>query len=354
MSDDRRDIGHAPGETAARVLAPATILVLDDAPTSTTLPDAPNVGALERRLARLEGTESALVLSSGMAAISCTLLALLRPGDHLVASNWLSNSTRHFFQTELPSVGVEVSFVDPTSARGWRRAMRKNTRVIFLESLVDATTRVVDMKPVAMLALEIGVALVVDATATTPINFRAREHGADVIIHAATAYLSGDGDVSGGVVAGADAVVDEVRAKMQQWGQTPSPFALWLLARGLRSLDVRMQRHNESAMRIARWAEQHASITAVQYPGLASHPDHTVAASLFDAFSGVLILVLAGGAPSAHHLVHGVQLFTPSAAVGGMQSRIHIFDDGVNSGVRLSIGLEDVGDLIADLTQALT
>lgn len=353
MSDNRRDGEHPQGEDAVRVLATATVLLHDDASASTGPPDAPDVGALERRLARLEGTDAAVVLASGMAAISCTLLALLRPGDHLVASDWLSTSTRQFFQAELPSVGVEVTFVDPASARGWRREMRKNTRVIFLESLVDATTRVADMKPVAMLALEVGVALVVDATAVSPINFRAREHGADVIIHSASAYLSGDRAVSAGIVAGADAVVEEVRAKMQHWGQTPSPFALWLLARGLRSLDVRMQRHNSNAVRVAHWAEQQASIRTVLYPGLASHPDHAIAASLFDAFAGVLTISLVGGAASATRLLDRVRLFTQSAGGGGMQSLIHAVDDGVHGVVRLGIGLEDADDLIADLAQAL-
>jgi len=353
LSDNRREVLHPEGEDAVRVLSPATMLLHDEASASASLPDAPNVGALERRLARLEGTDAALVLASGMGAISCTLLALLRPGDHLVASDWLSSGTRQFFQTELPNVGVEVTFVDPTSARGWRRAMRKNTRVIFLESLVHATTRVVDMKPVAMLALEVGVALVVDATAASPINFRGREHGADVIIHSATAYLSGDRELRAGVVAGADAVVEEVRAKMQHWGQTPSPFALWLLERGLRSLDVRMQRHNHNAARIAQWAEQQTHISAVQYPGLASHPDHAIAASLFDACGGVLTITLVGGAASAKRLLSRAQLFIQSVGVGGMQSLMYVPDDGVQGVVRLSVGLEDADDLIADLTQAL-
>ncbi len=329
-------------------------MVLHDVgPSMPSLPDAPNIGAIERQLARLEGTEAALVLSSGMAAISCTVLALLRPGDHLVASDWLGNRTRQFFQTELPSVGIEVTFVDPTSTRGWRRTMRGNTRVIFLESPVHPTTRVVDIKPVAMLALEFGVALVVDASSASPINFRASAHGADVIIHSASTYLSGHRDVTVGVVAGADAVVDEVRTKMLRWGQTPDPFALWLLERGVRSLDVRVQRQNQSALRIAQWAEQQERISVVHYPGLASHPDHTIAASLLDGFGGLLAITLAGGDAAAISLAQKVQLFTQSTETGGMDSLVHLSSADTNGVIHLSIGLEDADDLIADLTQAL-
>ncbi len=329
------------------------MLLHDIGPTTISLPDAPNISAIERRLARLEGTEAALVLSSGMAAISCTLLALLRPGDHLVASDWLGHSTRQFFQTELSRVGIDVTFVDPTSTRGWRRAMRGNTRVIFLESPVHPTTRVVDMKPVAMLALELGVALVVDATSASPINFRASEYGADVIIHSASTYLSGHRDVTLGIVAGADAVVDEVRAKMLREGQTPDPFALWLLERGVRSLDVRVQRQNQNALRVAQWAEHQERISAVHYPGLASHPDHTIAASLFDGFGGLLAITLAGGAASAISLVQRVQLFTLSTETGGMDSLVHLPSADTNGVIHLSIGLEAADDLIADLAQAL-
>ena len=330
--------------------------------------NAPTSEVLHRRLAALEGTESALVLASGMAATACTMLALLRAGDHLVASEWLYGGTRRFLEKELPMMGVEVSFIDPTETRAWRRAMRRNTRVLFLESPVNPTTRVVDLRPARTLAQEQGVALVVDSTFATPINCRPAEHGADVVIHSATKFLNGHHDVLAGVVCGAEAVVEEVRAKMAIWGPAPDPFAIWLLERGLKTLDVRVERQNASALRIAEWAAQQSAIAAVHYPGLPSHPDHALATELLSGFGGILAIALAGGAEAAARFVSRLSVFTHATSLGGVESLAseprttshrHLTATqraamGVPDGfVRLSVGLESVDDLIADLAQAL-
>ena len=330
--------------------------------------NTPNASILHRRLAALEGTEAALVLSSGMGATACTMLALLRAGDHMVASHWLYGGTQKFLEQELPAMGIEVTFVDPTETRAWRRAVKRNTRVLFLESPVNPTTRLVDLRPARMMAQEQGIALVVDSTFASPINWRPVEHGADVVIHSATKFLNGHHDVLAGVVCGSEAVVEEVRAKMTTWGQAPDPFALWLFERGLKTLDVRVQRQNASALRIAQWATKHPSISAVHYPGLPSHPDHAIASATMQGYGGMLAIELRGGGEAASRCISRLQLFANAASLGGVDSLVseprftsHRSQTpeqraaiGVPDGfVRLSVGLEDVDDLILDLAHAL-
>ncbi|MEP6832266.1 MAG: aminotransferase class I/II-fold pyridoxal phosphate-dependent enzyme [Gemmatimonas sp.] len=329
--------------------------------------NTPNAYVLQQRLALLEGSEAALVLSSGMGATACTMMALLRPGDHLLASTWLYGGSRQLFERELVSQGIEVTFVDPTETRGWRRSVRHNTRVLFLESPVNPTTRVLDLRPVSALARELGLALVVDSTFASPINFRALEHGADVVIHSATKYLNGHHDVLAGVVCGSASVIEEVRNKMIVWGQAADPFAAWLLERGLKTLDVRVRRQNESAMRVAQWAAEFPAFARVHYPGLRSHPDHDVAKETLDGFGGMMAVELARGADATQGMLEKLQLFLHAPSLGGVESLVseprytsheHLSSDeraaiGIPDGfLRLSIGLEDPADLIADLAQA--
>ena len=217
--------------------------------------NTPNAEVVQRRMAALEKAEASVVLSSGMGATACALLALLRPGDHVVASSWIYGGTRALLEQEFASLGIEVSLVDPLETRVWRQATRKQTRVIFLETPVNPTCRVVDLEAVSVVTKQSGIALVVDATFASPINFRPLEHGADVSIHSATKYLNGHHDVLGGVVSGTAAYIEEVRRKMMVWGQAPDPFACWMLERGLKTLDVRVARQNENALRIAQWCE---------------------------------------------------------------------------------------------------
>lgn len=334
----------------------------------TRYANTPNALVVQHRIAMLEGAEASLVLSSGMGATSCTMLSLLRPGDHLVTSNWIYGGTRKLFDQELPAMGVTVTSVDPTESRGWRRAITKQTRVIFLESPVNPTTRVLDLRPLTALAKEHGLALVIDATFASPINFRPLEHGADVVIHSATKYLNGHHDILAGVVSGTESMVDEVRQKMMVWGQAPDPFALWLLERGLKTLDVRVRRQNESAMRIAEWAETHPAIARVHYPGLASHPDHALARETLDGFGGMMAIELRDGGDATPRVLERLRLITHAPSLGGVDSLVseprytshaHMTPAaraaiGIPDGfLRLSIGLEDADDLIADLAGAL-
>ena len=331
--------------------------------------NVPNAEAVQRRLALLEGAEAALVLGSGMGATACALIALLRPGDHLLCSHWIYGGTHRLVTQEFATLGIDVTLVDPTETRGWRRRLRKETRALFLESPVNPTCRVLDLAPVSHIAKEEGLALVVDSTFASPINFRPIEHGADVVIHSATKYLNGHHDVLGGAVLGTASYVEEVRQKMIIWGQAPDPFACWLLERGLKTLDVRIKRHNENAMQVAEWCASRKEFKRVHYSGLAAHPDHAIAAQQMDGFGGMMAVELAGGAKAADKMLKRLTLFRHAPSLGGVDSLVseprhtshsHLTSAeraklGVPDGfLRLSIGIEDADDLIADLSQAVS
>ena len=330
--------------------------------------NAPNAEVVQRKLAALERAEAAVLLSSGMGATACALIALLRPGDHLLACRDIYGGTVRLLTEEFTSLGIDVTLVDPFEPRGWRKRLRKETRAVFIESPVNPTCRVLDLRPLSYLTHESGLALVVDSTFASPVNLRPLEHGADVVIHSATKYLNGHNDVMGGVVLGTASYVEEVRQKMIMWGQAPDPFACWLLERGLKTLDVRVRRQNENAMRIATWLEGRKEVRAVRYPGLASHPDHEVAADQMDGYGGMVALELAGGGKAADRFVRKLRLVRHAPSLGGVDSLVseprftshaHLSAEaraksGIPDGfLRLSVGIEDADDLIADIEHAL-
>jgi cystathionine beta-lyase/cystathionine gamma-synthase len=330
--------------------------------------NTPNAEVVQRRLAMLEGADAGVVLASGMGATACALLALLRPGDHLVASNLLYGGTHRLLSQEFAALGIGVTLVDPFETRAWRRRLRKETRAIFLETPVNPTCRIVDLRPVSYLTHELGLALVVDSTFASPVNFRPIEHGADVVIHSATKYLNGHHDVLGGAVLGTETYVEEVRDKMTLWGQAPDPFACWLLERGLKTLDVRVRRQNANAQRIAEWAADRPAVKRVHYPGLASHPDHEIARAQMDGFGGMLAVELSGGAKAVERFVGKLRVWRHAPSLGGVDSLVSVprrtshahlsAEERSRAGisdtfVRLSVGIEDADDLIADLEQAL-
>ena len=330
--------------------------------------NAPNAETVQRRLAMLEGAEAALLLSSGMGATACALLALLRPGDHLLSSTAVYGGTHRLLQQELAPLGIDVTFVNPFETRGWRKRMRRETRVIFVESPVNPTCRVVDLRPISHIAKETGVALVVDSTFASPVNLRPIEWGADVVVQSATKFLNGHHDVLAGAVMGSAPYIEEVRQKMMLWGQAPDPFAAWLLERGLKTLSVRVQRQNENAMRVAEWCSAQRGIKAVHYPGLADHEDHDVAREMLDGFGAMLGIEVAGGARGAERAVRRLKVWTHAPSLGGVDSLVseprhtshaHLSADerakaGIPDGfLRLSVGIEDAEDLIADLEQAI-
>jgi cystathionine beta-lyase/cystathionine gamma-synthase len=330
--------------------------------------NTPNAERVQKRLALLEGAEAALVLSSGMGATACALLALLRPGDHLLASAFVYGGTHRLLTEEFVRHGIDVTLVDPLEPRAWRKRLRKETRAIFIESPVNPTCRVLDMRPISYLTKEVGLALVVDSTFASPVNFRPLEHGADVVIHSATKYLNGHSDVLAGVVAGTESYIQEVLQKEMVWGQTPDPMALWLLERGLRTLDIRVRRQNDNAMRIANWCADRKEIKRVHYPGLSDHPDHEIARDMLDSFGGMLAIELQGGGKGTERFLRRLRLFTHAASLGGVESLVSeprytshaglTSEERMRIGIpdgflRLSVGIEDADDIIADIEQAL-
>jgi cystathionine beta-lyase/cystathionine gamma-synthase len=328
----------------------------------------PNQVTLAKKYALLEGAEEAVFLSSGMGATALAHLAVLRPGDHLISSTWIYGGTQALFDEQLGRFGIEITYVHPDKPRGWRKSVRKSTRAIFVETPTNPLARVLDLGPVAQVAREFGLALLVDATFASPINFRPLEHGADVAITSATKYLNGHTDVIAGAVAGTASIVDEVIRLMRLWGQSIDPHAAWLVDRGLRTLAVRMERHNANGMEVARWAEGHPVFAKVHYPGLQSHPDHDLAREVLGGFGGIVGLELKGGAAASTRMLRRLKLVTHAPSLGGVETLVseprHTshkkltpegraalgFPDGF---LRLSCGIEDARDIIADLEQAV-
>jgi len=328
----------------------------------------PNQVDIGRRLALIEGADAALFLASGMAAAALAHLAVLRPGDHLLASEWIYGGVYRLFREEFGKLGIDVAFVNPTQSRTWKRAMRKTTRAVFLETPTNPLMRVIDLEPIAALCKEEGLALIVDSTFASPVNFRPLEHGADIVIHSATKYLNGHSDVIAGVVAGTDQVVEEVRRLMQVWGQAIDPFAAWLIDRGLRTLVVRVQRQNEIGIAVAEWFAKQDAITKVHYPGLPSHPDHELAKRTLGGFGGMLGIELKGGVRAAERFLKSLTIAAHAPSLGGVETLVseprltshasltaeQRAQAGIPDGfLRFSLGLEDPDDLIADFAQAL-
>ncbi|HEX9703939.1 MAG TPA: aminotransferase class I/II-fold pyridoxal phosphate-dependent enzyme [Gemmatimonadales bacterium] len=328
----------------------------------------PNQVAIARRLALLEGAEAALFTASGMGAVALAHLAVLRPGDHLLASEWIYGGVHRLFAQEFTRFGIDVTFVNPTQSREWKRHLKKNTRAVFVEILTNPLLRVVDPEPIATLCKTEGLALVVDSTFTTPLGFRPLEHGADIVVHSATKYLNGHSDVIAGAVVGTEAVVEEVRRLMQVWGQALDPFAAWLIDRGMRTLAVRVERQNQTAARLAEWCTGQAGFIRVHYPGLSNHPDHDIAQRVLTGYGGMVAVELKGGARAAERFLRALRIATHAPSLGGVEtlvseprltSHAHLTPaDRERAGIpdgflRFSIGLEDADDLIADFAHAL-
>jgi cystathionine beta-lyase/cystathionine gamma-synthase len=328
----------------------------------------PNQVELARKYALLEGADEAIFVASGMGATALAHLAVLRPGDHLISSTWIYGGTQHLFDQELARFGIEVTYVNPEHPRQWRKALRKSTRAIFVETPTNPLMRVVDLAPIAYIAEEEGLALLVDATFASPVNFRPLEHGADVVITSATKYLNGHSDVIAGAVAGSSSFVEEVNRLMRLWGQAIDPHAAWLIDRGMRTLALRMERHNQNGLAVAQWAERHTGIAKVHYPGLPSHPDHARAKKVLNGFGGMVGLELKGGAKAAERLLNQLQLITHAPSLAGVETLVSEprltshksigaegrAKIGIPDGfLRLSCGIEDAADIIGDLEQAL-
>jgi cystathionine beta-lyase/cystathionine gamma-synthase len=328
----------------------------------------PNQVDIGRRLALLEGAEAGLFVASGMGAVALAHLAVLRPGDHLLSSEWIYGGVHRLFSQEFGRLGIDVSFVGPTESRTWKRALRKTTRAVFVESPTNPLLRVIDLEPIATVCKAEGLAMIVDSTFATPVNLRPLEHGADIVIHSATKYLNGHSDVIAGAVAGSESVVEEVRRLMQLWGQALDPFAAWLIDRGLKTLPVRVERHNATGVAVAAWCAKQGAFTKVHYPGLPSHPDHTLAQRLLGGFGGMLGVELKGGVRATERFLRALTIAAHAPSLGGVETLVseprltshagltaaQRAEAGIPDGfLRFSLGLEDPDDLIADFAQAL-
>ncbi len=327
----------------------------------------PNQLQVSAKVAALEGTEAAVALGSGMGATAMALLALLTSGEHVVASSRLYGATQALLASELPRRGIETTFVDPDKG-GWADAFRNETRVLFLEIPTNPTLRIVDPRPLVALAHDRGVTVLCDATFASPVNFRAASVGIDVVIQSATKYLGGHSDLIAGVVSSSREIVEEVTRMSRLYGPALDPHAAWLLDRGLRTLDVRVHRHNENALAVAKWFESQAEVSRVIYPGLVTHPDHELASELMSGFGGMVSVVLAGGGDAADRFMYGLRVAIAAPSLGGVETLVsqprHTSHAGLSADerdapgipdgfVRLSIGVEDPNDLIADFGQAL-
>jgi cystathionine beta-lyase/cystathionine gamma-synthase len=329
----------------------------------------PTQKAVGRKIAELEEMEAGAVFASGMGAIAMTLLAMTQKGDHIVASEHLYGATRRFMEEELPRRGVTTTFAGLGRTTAWRKAIRKSTRLLYFELPTNPTLRVPDPRPLAGLAREHGLPLVMDATFATPVLLRPVEHGVDVVIHSATKYLGGHSDLIAGAVAGQADVVEEIVSMMRLYGPSLDPHAAWLLDRGIRTLAVRMERHCQNAAAVADFLEAHDRVVSVSYPGLESHPEHALASDLFDVgYGGMVGFVVEGGGEAADRVMRAFRLIHVAPSLGGVESLASQPRFTSHAGVspagraamgipdgfiRLSVGLEDAEDLLADLGRAL-
>ena len=328
----------------------------------------PTVTAVERTVAALEQAEAALVLSSGQAATTTALLALCSAGDEIVCSSAIYGGTLHLISDLLPKFGISARFVSLEELARPAAICSDATRLVWFESPINPTLRCVDVAAVAAACRARGVISVIDNTFASPINQQPITLGVDLVMHSATKYLNGHSDVTAGVLAGPSRLLDSILKTRKLLGTVLDPYAAYALGRGLKTLAVRMERHNTTAMTIARWLARDRRVQTVYYPGLEEHPDHAIARRQMHGFGGMICLDVGGGYAAAERFFDRLTVFRRAASLGGVESLCslpvltsqwgHSEEELARAGVthsmaRLSVGLEDPEDLIADLDQAL-
>ena len=328
----------------------------------------PTGWAVEEKVAALEGAEDALLFASGMNAETTLLLSLLSPGDHLVVTRDLYRKTRQFANTFLRRLGIETTYVPVADDEALARNLRPATRLVFTEIPTNPYLRVVDLARTAEIVHRAGARLVVDSTFATPYNLRPLEHGADLVVHSATKYLGGHNDLLAGIVLGPAALIEPLREAHSMLGGVVDPGCAYLLLRGLKTLGLRMERHNENGLRVARFLAGHPAVESVYYPGLPGHPDHERALRQMRGFGGVVSFEVKGGMEGVKAFIDALRIPLIGPSLGGVESLVeqpalmsHYELDpaerqaiGVSDGlVRYALGIEDAEDLIADLAQAL-
>ena len=328
----------------------------------------PTVTTVERTIATLEQAETALVLSSGQAATTTALLALCGSGDEIVCSSAIYGGTLHLISDLLPKFGITARFVSLEDLGRPDSIFSKATRLVWFESPINPTLRCVDIAAVAAACRARGVTSVIDNTFASPINQQPIALGIDLVMHSATKYLNGHSDVTAGVLAGPARLLEPILKTRKLLGTVLDPYAAYALGRGLKTLSVRMERHNATAMTIAKWLAQDRRVQTVYYPGLEQHPDHAIARRQMRGFGGMVCLDVGGGYAPAARFFDRLKVFRRAASLGGVESLCslpvltsqwgHSEEELARAGVthsmaRLSVGLEDPEDLIADLDQAL-
>ena len=324
----------------------------------------PTVAMFTDRLAALEGAEACVATASGMAAILATAMALLKAGDHVVASQSIFGATQQLFGNILGKFGVTTSFVVGTEPASFRAALKENTKLLFIETPSNPLTEVFDIAAIAAVAHAAGVLLVVDNCFCTPALQRPLEFGADLVIHSATKYLDGQGRVLGGAVVGKKILTDEVFKFLRTTGPTLSAFNAWIILKGLETLKIRMQAQSASALQLATWLEAQPAVERVFYPGLASHPQHALAMRQQASGGAILSFVVKGGRAAAWRVVDQCKLLSITANLGDTKTTIthpastthgRISAEaraaaGIVEGLlRIAVGLEAVSDITADL-----
>src|SRR5579863_9876585 len=328
----------------------------------------PTITLAEETVASIEGTDAARVFASGMGAITTTILALLKAGDHIVAQRDIYGGVTKFFSEWLPKLGIETTFVDTNDYEQHAQAIRPNTKMLYLESPTNPSLRVVDMKQAAALAKQHGLISMIDSTFGTPINQHPAKYGIDLVMHSGTKYLSGHADLTCGVVCGRQELMDQLWETRTTLGNCMDPHASWMLIRGLKTLAVRVARQNENAQRVAEFLEQHAKVRRVHYPFLKTHPQYAIAREQMTGGSGMVTFEVEGTGEDARRVSESMHMFTLATSLGGVESLVSIpvltshamisAEQREKMGVteqmvRLSVGIENADDLIADLEHAL-
>lgn len=328
----------------------------------------PTLTVAERKLAALEGAEAAVVMASGSAAISSTLLALLRAGDELIATRQLYGGTYRLLQDILPRFGIGVRYVD-TDLAGIKHLVGPRTKALYIETPTNPTLRLVDLQKAVAFAQEWGLVSVIDNTFATPVLQKPLKMGFNLVVHSATKYLAGHSDLIAGAAVGSKVLIQKVRENVIYLGGSMDPEAAFLLIRGLKTLEVRVERQCKTAMAVARYLAAHPKVARVHFPGLPSHPNHRLAKRQMSGFGAMLAFDLKGGLPAARRFCDRVRVFLLAASLGGVESLVvlpiytthhkmspaELRAAAVEPGtVRLSVGLEDSADLIEDLRQALS
>jgi cystathionine beta-lyase/cystathionine gamma-synthase len=323
----------------------------------------------EKTVAALEGVDAALTFSSGMGAITTTIMALVKSGDHVVAQRDIYGGVNKFLSQWLPKMGIETTFVDTTEYEQHARAIRPNTKMLYLESPTNPTLRVVDFKKVAEIAKQHRLISMIDSTFGTPVNQRPGNYGIDLIMHSGTKYLGGHSDLICGVVAGRQELIEKIWETRTTLGNCMDPHASWVLVRGMKTLAVRVARQNENAARVAEFLSDHAKVRRVHYPFLKSHPQYAFAQEQMSGGGGMVTFEVEGTGEDARRLSEAMRLFTLAPSLGGVESLVSIpvLTSHLNVApeerrrmgiteqmIRLSVGIENADDLIADLERALT